>query len=218
LVDCEPYVTDVTSQQQASDTRIQQLEQLLQQKEVELSDMQMKLSATECDFLRACTVHMSYDELENDANLLLHYTALPDSATFDCIIGFAARFEIAQLSWSVTSMSDEDQLLITLIKLRHNFTNKHLAFLFNLCPPAVTKITSKRIDVLHELLFVGVLQAVGIPSQHRNMTSMPDSFHTFPGEELPWTALKFSVQFQGRTCITSQQPTLITSSERHLKP
>jgi len=67
-------------------------------------------------------VHASCDELKNDANLLLHDIGLPDSATVDCIIGFTVRLEIAQLSRSVESVSDEDQLLITLIKLRHNFT------------------------------------------------------------------------------------------------
>jgi len=65
------------------------------------------------------------------------------------------------------------------MKLRHNFTHRHLGHLFGLSTSAITNITCKWIDILHALLFVGIMQTVGIPSRYKNMNSMPQSFDTF---------------------------------------
>jgi len=89
------------------------------------------------------------------------------SSQFQCVISFVDRFTMTFTSWAVTSLSPENQLLIPLIKLRHNFTHKHLAFLFKMSVAAISNITSAWIDILHELFFVGVLNAIGIPSRQK---------------------------------------------------
>lgn len=124
---------------------------------------------------------MTYDGLKDNNSLMAHYTGLPDSVTFQCVVNFAKRFSVSSYSWNVSCASVEDQLLLTLIKLRHNFTHKHLAFLFSLSVAAVSNITTKWIDILHELLFVSIMKAVEIPSRHKNVLSMPQSFDKFPG-------------------------------------
>ena len=78
----------------------------------------------------------------------------------------------------------ENQLLITLMKLRHNFTHKHLAFLFHVSVAAITNITAKWIDILHELLFIGILKNCGIPSRHKNLVDIPQCFDTFQGARI----------------------------------
>jgi len=127
---------------------------------------------------------MSYAKIANSDSLLCHYTGLLNKAAFESVVEFTSRFSISASTWTVSAVSIEDQLLITLMKLRQNFTHKHLAFLFNLSTAAISNITLTWIDVLHELLFVGVLKATGIPSRHKNELSLPGSFDSFQGARI----------------------------------
>jgi len=127
---------------------------------------------------------MSYQLLKDDDALICHYTGLPNNGTFRSLLGFSSRFVVQVSSWTITGVSSEDQLLITLMKLRQNYTHKHLAFLFNICPATVSTITSMWIDILHELLFVGIMLCAGIPSRNKNMLNMPKAFDTFPAARI----------------------------------
>lgn len=126
----------------------------------------------------------SYQLLKENESQFSHHTGFSDTATFTCLLDFASRFSPVLPSRKTTLLSAEDQLLITLMKLRHNFTHKHLALLFNVGTATITYITSKWIDLLHELLFVGIMQAVGIPSRQKNLLSMPRGFESFPGARI----------------------------------
>ena len=165
----------------SSTDTVQQLQQQLADREREVQELQDKLAASE---QRVGLPYMSYDDIKDDDCMLSHYTGLPDNATFQCVINFVARFTVKFISWTVISVSHENQLLITLMKLRHNFTHKQLAFLFKLSVAAISNITSAWIDILYELFFVGVLKAVGIPSRHKNQLSMPHSFDSFQGARI----------------------------------
>lgn len=161
------------------DHELQRLRQLLEEKDKELTVLKNRLAAIDNS-----APYMSYQRIMDDDSVLCHYTGLPNKATFECVKQFSARFNVCASSWTVQTLSVEDQLLLTLMKLRHNFTHKHLAFLFNVSVAAVSKITVLWIDVLHELLFVGVMKANGIPSRQKNLLSLPTSFDSFQGARI----------------------------------
>ena len=127
---------------------------------------------------------ISYAEIKHDNLLVSHYTGLPNDAIFQCLLALCARFEINYVSFKVTSLSQEDQLLLTLMKLRQNFSHIHIGFLFGISVCTVTNVTSSWINVLHALLFLGVMRAVGIPSRLKNAKSSPDCFETFNGTRI----------------------------------
>jgi len=134
--------------------------------------------------IRTSAARISYQEIRENSHLVSHYTGLPTDAVFNSLLQFCSRFEVRFASFTVRSVSQEDQLLLTLMKLRQNYSHIHLAFLFRISTSTVTNITSTWIDILHEMLFVGVMKAVGIPSRHKNASSSPDCFKTFHGTRI----------------------------------
>jgi len=103
-------------------------------------------------------------KIKHDDSLVSHYTGLPDDKTVACLLNFFHLFNTVFHSCSIISLSHEDQILLTLMKLHHNFTHTHLGFLFSITKVTVTNIVSAWIDILHSLLFSGILTEIGIPS------------------------------------------------------
>ena len=68
---------------------------------------------------------------------------------------------------------------MALMKLWHNYTHIDLGQRFSVSPETVKNVTLTMICVLHKLLFDGVFNAVGIPSQVKNLSSLPRSFADF---------------------------------------
>lgn len=66
--------------------------------------------------------------------------------------------------WAVTCFSIEDQLLITLMKLRLNYRDLDLSVRFA-SRATVSNIINIYVSVLHEIFFDGILKEKGIPSQ-----------------------------------------------------
>lgn len=66
--------------------------------------------------------------------------------------------------WTVVNFSVSDQLLMTLMKLRLNCRDLDLAERFNTSRATVSNIINTFVHALHEILFEGVMKAVGIPN------------------------------------------------------
>ncbi|ELT97590.1 hypothetical protein CAPTEDRAFT_26554, partial [Capitella teleta] len=81
--------------------------------------------------------------------------------------------------WNVTSLRLEDQLLLTLMKLRQNFGHKDLAYQFKVSDRTIANVVNTFVHVLHEVLVEGLMVANGIPSVAKNKNSMPSSFSSF---------------------------------------
>lgn len=79
--------------------------------------------------------------------------------------------------WKVECLSIDDQILMTLMKLRHNYTNLHLGQLFQCGSSCVANVVLTFIYVLHELWFKDIMAAV--PSREKNQSSLPLSFQMF---------------------------------------
>lgn len=61
-------------------------------------------------------------------------TGLPTKEVFQNVVNYASRFKDSlsyYAGWRVKSISFEDQILITLMKLRQNYTNLHISQLFS---------------------------------------------------------------------------------------
>ena len=71
----------------------------------------------------------------------------------------------------------KDQIFITLMKLRQNYTNLHLANLFSCSVGTISNIVTTFIYVLHAILFRDIMR--DIPSRHKNSLCVPSPFAQF---------------------------------------
>ena len=107
-------------------------------------------------------------------------TGIPTKEVFDIIVNYVARFkgDINYYSrWKVEAISLEDQVFITLLKLKQNYTNLHLAQLFSFSVATVSNIVLTFVHVLHSLLFKDIITT--IPSQMKNKLCSPSSFSQY---------------------------------------
>lgn len=107
-------------------------------------------------------------------------TGLPTKEVFQIVVNYAARFKQSInyfAGWRVQSISFEDQIFITLMKVRQNYTNLHLAQLFNCSVCTIANIVTTFIHVLHSILFIDLMAS--IPSRDKNKLCAPSSFSQF---------------------------------------
>lgn len=146
------------------------LEAELNQAKEELKNMQEKESYKQ--------KHYTVSGLS--AEVLRMETGLPTKEVFNIVVLHALRFKdsINYFSgWKVESINVEDQILITLMKLRQNYTNLHLAQLFSCSVSTIANIVTTFIHVLHSILFQDIMTTM--PSRDKNMLCAPSSFSQF---------------------------------------
>lgn len=122
-----------------------------------------------------CRVRYSASQLP-DAVLRLE-TGLPDRAIFEDVVFYVGLFKdsIVYFSgWKVEALSLEDQVLMTLMKLRKDYPYLHLAQLFHCSVATVGNIITTFIHVLHKIFFQDLMSVV--PSKEKNQLSLPASF------------------------------------------
>jgi hypothetical protein len=123
---------------------------------------------------------MTYEEIRENEALILHYTGLPSSREFDSLLNLCSRFEFTYVKgWKVERLKPEDQLLMTLMKLRKNLNHLDLSHRFRVSDTCVGNVVTTWIHLLHEVLFQGMLVGNGIPSVLKNQSSMPSCFSSF---------------------------------------
>ena len=106
----------------------------------------------------------------------LHPT-LPTKEVFDILVEYALRLKDSInyfYAWKVNTISFEDQIFITLMKVRQNYTSLHLAQLFSCSVATISNIVITFIHVLHDIVFKEIMTTV--PSRHKNNTCIPSSF------------------------------------------
>jgi hypothetical protein len=97
-------------------------------------------------------------------------TGLPTKEVFDIVVMHALRYKGSTVyfaGWKVESISFEDQIFITLMKDRQNYTNIHLAQLFSCSVATIYNIVTTFYFVLHKMLFKDIMTT--IPSREKNM-------------------------------------------------
>jgi len=122
--------------------------------------------------------HYSVSNLS--VNVVRMETGLPTREVFNIVVNYAARFQdsiLYYLGWKVDTISFEDQIFLTLMKLRQNYTNLHLAQLYSCSVGTISNVIITFIHVLHNLLFKDIMTS--IPSREKNKLSAPSSFSQF---------------------------------------
>lgn len=119
---------------------------------------------------------------------MLLYTSISYDV-FQIISSTLKRFNISYYyGWRVSrSISAENQLLITLMKLKLNLRDLDLAHRFSVSKTTVSNIVLTHITALHELLHKGIFEGY-IPSQLKCQGSMPSSFEDFVGARVAMDA------------------------------
>lgn len=120
----------------------------------------------------------SFKLIEGSDKLILLYTGLPNKEVFKLLFEFCNKFEICYYSgWNVDCVSKENQLFMTLIKLRQNLLHEDLAVRFGVSTATVSNIILTWLHVLHEVLYEGLM--ANVPSLLKNQTCLPNCFSSF---------------------------------------
>ena len=114
------------------------------------------------------------------AEVLRMETGLPTKEVFNIVVLHALRFKdciVYYSGWKVESIKFEDQIFITLMKLRQNYTNLDLAQPFSCSVATIANIVTAFIHVLHSILFHDIMTT--ILSREKNVSCAPSSFSEF---------------------------------------
>ncbi|XP_034248401.1 uncharacterized protein LOC117649615 [Thrips palmi] len=103
-----------------------------------------------------------------------HFTGLPNAQSFENLCGhFTKPLQYVHKS-AVTSISREDQIYLTLMKLKCNFDFIDLAVWFNVSKTTVANVFLTILDAFHQEIFLEALKTV--PSREENNSSLPQCF------------------------------------------
>ena len=114
----------------------------------------------------------SVSMLSND--VIRMETGLPTKQLFDVVVLYTLRFKHSIIyfqGWKVESISLEDQIFISLMKIRQNYTNLHIAQLFSGSETTISNTVITFLHLLHEILFTFFMSTV--PSREKNKTCLP---------------------------------------------
>ena len=134
-------------------------------------------------------------------------TGLPTKEVFEIVVRHALRFKDSInyfAGWKVESISFEDQIFITLMKVRQNYTNLHLAQIFNCSVATAANIITTFIHVLHDIFFNDIMTS--IPSRDKNKLSAPSSFSQYGSYRIVIDCTDIEVAAPG-LMSTQMQPT-----------
>jgi len=157
----------------------------------------------EIDDLKLFKHQFSYEDVKAK-NLVNFYTGLPNSDIFEALFELTEKIEFSYYNKSVEKICKKDQLLLTIMKLRHNFPHIHLACMFSISTGTVTNIFITYLHILKEILFDNFMKE--IPSRRKNKSCLPNSFSTFTNcrmimdcTEIPTVVPRKSMANQKRT-------------------
>ena len=150
-------------------------EQIILQAELELTKQELHCHQETKQYQRT---HYSVSTLTSE--VIRMETGLPTKEVFTIVIEYAYNFKESicyYAGWKVESIAFDDQIFITLMKLRQNYTNLHLAQLFSCSVATISNIVITFIHLLHGLLFNDLMTT--IPSRNKNKLCSPSSFSTY---------------------------------------
>lgn len=119
----------------------------------------------------------SYLCIQENDSVIKYYTGV-SKASFEVICELTSVFEFNYFyNWKPGSLNLQDQVLLTLMKLRLNLGYGDLSVQFNVSKHTIGNIVLTFIHFLHELLFECGMES--IPSQKKNLLSLPNCFANF---------------------------------------
>ena len=149
----ESLSTEKSKEQKQKTTR-----EVILEAELDLVNRDLKSAQEQIHYKNRC-----YTVGELSGDVVRMETGLPTKEVFQIIVRYALRFKdsiIYFAGWMVESISFEDQIFITLMKVKQNYTNLHLAQLFNCSVATIANIISTFIHVLHAILFKDIMTSI----------------------------------------------------------
>lgn len=123
-------------------------------------------------------VQFSYSHIKGNNAHVLMYTGLHSREIFDVIFETMDKFELNYYAgWEVKKISKQEQLLVTLMKLRINLPHEDLAVRFNCGGATITNIVMTWLHAFHQVFFLQLMKV--IPSRKRNQACLPSAFSSF---------------------------------------
>jgi len=86
------------------------------------------------------------------------------------------------MGWKVTKLDKENQLFLTLIKLRRNLANDDLGVRFKISPSTVSNIFISWLLALHHVLVKTLMASV--PPWGKNVDNLPECFRAYPNTRM----------------------------------
>lgn len=124
-------------------------------------------------------ISFTYKTLSENDDLINSYTGLPSNAVFMALYNLVKNVELNYyLKCTVETISKSDKILMTLIKLWHNFLHFDLSVRFKCIKSTVNNIIITWINILHNTHFSKYMNE--IPSRYKNKTCLPNAFKSFP--------------------------------------
>lgn len=97
-----------------------------------------------------------YSVKNMDDEVVCMETGLPNKEVFNIVVKYVMRFTDSInyfAEWKIESIALEDQIVMTPMKVRKNYTNLHLAKLFHCSTATVRNDILTFVHVLHEVLY-----------------------------------------------------------------
>ncbi|KAE8740624.1 hypothetical protein FOCC_FOCC013861 [Frankliniella occidentalis] len=124
---------------------------------------------------------------------IAHYTGLPNIGTFYWLLSMVQQDIQYYFGSAVKCLTNEDQLFITLFKLRRNVSHQLLADLFEVSLFTVSNTLITWISVLHIIVVEGIMEK-NVPSLHKVRQSMPEAFSMYPNCRMIFDCTEVEVQ------------------------
>lgn len=127
-----------------------------------------------------CYKQSCYSASKLSEDVIKMETGLPNKRIFDIVVKYVegCKHRIRyHHNWKVVALSIEEQVFLTLMKVRQNYTNLHLAQLYGLSISAISNIVLTFVPLLNKLLYKDSM--LNVPSRLKNLTSLPGSFSLF---------------------------------------
>ena len=132
-----------------------------------VKDMQKKISALESKCI-------SMTALRNNEGLVKFYTGLPDHDTLKAVFDLCSECLPSTTEHGQRKLTNHDEFLMTMIKLRLNLKNADLAFRFGIAESTVSKIIHKWLSIL----YVSLKFLICWPSREEVRATLPECFRS----------------------------------------
>jgi len=163
------------SVEKENELRPKTTQEVILEAELDLAKRELKNLEDRLHYKNRC-----YTVTELPGDVIRMETGLPTKEVFDIVVRHTLRFKDSInyfAGWKVESITFEDQIFISLMKVKQNYTNLHLAQLFNCSVATIANIVTTFIHVLHEILFKDIMTS--IPSRDKSKLSAPSSFSQY---------------------------------------
>ena len=144
-----------------------------------------------------------FKSIEDKDQLVAHFTGLPNRQTFRALLRLFDAIDIQYVKkWRVTRLNREEQLFLTLLKLRRGCSDLDLASRFKVEKTTVANVFLTWLMALHHVIVKNLLMHV--PSRVKNRQHLPKCFELFPNTRIILDATEFA----------SANPTLLSNHNK----